>query len=65
MCVGALVHARVARVVYGASEPRAGAIHSNLGLHEMKHFNHSFEVTGGVLEEECRSVMKAFFEARR
>jgi tRNA(adenine34) deaminase len=65
MCVGALVHARVARVVYGAREPKAGAIESAMRAHEHPSLNHRFEATGGVLEAECRAVIQEFFEERR
>ena len=65
MCVGAMVHARVARVVYGAREPKAGAIESAMRAHEHPALNHRMAATGGVLEEECREVMQAFFASRR
>jgi tRNA(adenine34) deaminase len=65
MCVGAMVHARVARVVYGAPEPKAGAVVSTLRAHEHPALNHRIEVTGGVLEAECRDIVQAFFAARR
>ncbi len=65
MCVGALVHARVMRLVFGAKEPKSGAITSNLNALELPHLNHRVEVTGGVLELECREVLQKFFENRR
>lgn len=65
MCVGAMVHARIGRVVYGAPEPKAGAIVSSARAHELPGLNHRLEVTAGVLEEECRSVIQAFFAERR
>jgi tRNA(adenine34) deaminase len=65
MCVGAMVHARIGRVVYGATEPKAGAIVSAMQAHEHPALNHRLEVTGGVLEEECRKVIQAFFSERR
>ena len=65
MCVGAMVHARVARVVYGTPEPKAGAIESAMRAHEHPSLNHRLEVTGRVLEEECRDVIQAFFKERR
>ena len=65
MCVGAMVHARVQRVVYGATEPKAGALVSMTSAHELPSLNHRLEVTGGVLEEECREIMQAFFRSRR
>ena len=65
MCVGAMVHARVARLVYGAAEPKAGAIESAMRAHEHPALNHRVEVTGGVLEDECRQMIQAFFADRR
>ena len=65
MCVGAMVHARVARVVYGTREPKAGAIESAMRAHEHPSLNHRMTATGGVLEEECRAVMQRFFQERR
>ena len=65
MCVGALSHARVAEVVYGAPEPRTGALASTLHGLESEGLHHRFEVTGGVLESECRELMQEFFRARR
>lgn len=65
MCVGAMVHARVERVIYGAAEAKAGALVSMTRAHELPGLNHRLEVTGGVLEEECREMMQAFFRARR
>jgi tRNA(adenine34) deaminase len=65
MCVGAMVHARIARVIYGAAEPKAGAIESAMRAHEHPSLNHRLVAVGGVLEEECRAVIQEFFEARR
>jgi tRNA(adenine34) deaminase len=65
MCVGAMVHARVARVVYGTPEPKAGAIESAMRAHEHPSLNHRLEVTGRVLEAECREVIQTFFKERR
>jgi tRNA(adenine34) deaminase len=65
MCVGAMVHARVARVVYGAPEPRAGAIESSMRAHEHPWLNHRLAASGGVLEAECRAMIQAFFAERR
>jgi len=65
MCVGALVHARVREVVYGAVEPKSGAIVSTVRALETPGLNHPFAVTGGVLEEECRELIQAFFQGRR
>ena len=65
MCVGALIHARVGQVVYGATEPKAGAIVSIIRAHETPGLNHRFAVTGGVLETECRELIQQFFRDRR
>ena len=65
MCVGAMVHARVGTVVYGAAEPKAGALGSTIAAHELASLNHRLVAVGGVLEDECREVMQAFFRARR
>lgn len=65
MCVGAMIHARVDEVVYGASDPKAGAVRSNLRLAEASYLNHRIEVVAGLLEEECSKILKEFFEARR
>ena len=64
MCVGAALHARVGRVVYGADEPKFGALRSLLRVSELR-ANHAFEVVSGVREEECRALMVDFFRARR
>jgi len=65
MCVGAMTHARIARLIYGAQEPKAGAIESAMRAHEHSSLNHRIEVTGGVLAEESRRLMQAFFQERR
>jgi tRNA(adenine34) deaminase len=65
MCVGAMVHARVARLVYGALEPRAGAVESAMRAHEHPALNHRMAATGGVLEPECRDMIQEFFRERR
>jgi len=65
MCVGAMVHARVARLIYGAPEPKAGAIESAMRAHEHPSLNHRLEVTGGVLAHESRELMQGFFQDRR
>jgi tRNA(adenine34) deaminase len=65
MCVGALVHARVREVVYGAAEPKSGALVSAVRGLELAGLNHRFAVTGGVLEEECRGLVQLFFQERR
>jgi len=65
MCVGALVHARIGTLVYGAPEPRTGAVLSTVRAGELPGHNHRFEVVSGVREEECRALMQAFFRDRR
>ena len=65
MCVGAMVHARIGRVVYGASDPKTGACGSIVDLPAIAHWNHHGVFTGGVLEPECGAVLKDFFAARR
>jgi tRNA(adenine34) deaminase len=64
MCVGALVNARVSAVVYGAAEPKWGALRSILDARTLQ-TNHRFEIVGGVLEEECRALVVDFFKYRR
>jgi len=65
MCVGALVHARVARVIFGAREPKTGALVSTLQALDIPALNHRFEIVEGVLETECRDIVQAFFRDRR
>jgi tRNA(adenine34) deaminase len=65
MCVGAMIHARIARLVYGAPEPRAGAIESAMRAHDHPALNHRMEAIGGVLEVESRALMQEFFRERR
>ncbi|KPV40519.1 zinc-binding protein [Thiohalorhabdus denitrificans] len=65
MCVGALVHARVARVVFGAFDPKSGAAGSVVDGFALPGLNHRPEVSGGVLEEECGGLLRDFFRARR
>lgn len=65
MCAGAMVHARVARLVYGAADPRAGAVDSTIGLLRAPGLNHRVAVTGGVLGAECSARLQSFFRARR
>ncbi len=65
MCVGAIIQARVETVVYGAPDPRAGALDSHLHLATAPHLNHQFEVVSGVLEEECSLLIRSFFAVRR
>jgi tRNA(adenine34) deaminase len=65
MCVGALVHARIGTLVYGAAEPRTGAVVSTVRGGELPGHNHRFEVVAGVREAECRGLIQAFFKDRR
>jgi tRNA(adenine34) deaminase len=65
MCIGAIVQARLARVVFGAYDPKAGAVGSAIDLSDSPAFNHRFEIMGGVLAEECGAVLKEFFGERR
>lgn len=65
MCVGAIVHARIKRLVFGAYEPRTGAAGSVFDLLADRRHNHSVELTAGVLEQDCSRLLKEFFELRR
>lgn len=65
MCVGALVHARVGRLVYGAAEPKTGAIESAQRLFETGKFNHQPELEAGVLANECSALLSQFFAKKR
>ena len=65
MCAGALVHARIARLVYGAAEPRAGAIRSTATTLDNAHLNHRVEVTAGVCEAGAGALLRRFFRERR
>jgi tRNA(adenine34) deaminase len=65
MCLGAVVHARVRRLVFGAPDPKGGACVSLYRLPEDPRLNHRLEVTGGVREAECRALVQEFFQARR
>lgn len=65
MCAGALVHARVDRVVFGAADPKTGAVESLFKLLSNENLNHRAEVTAGILETECSEILVNFFQARR
>ncbi len=65
MCVGAMIHARVDEVIYGAPDPKAGAIRSCFQLADDSRLNHQIRVTSGMLEDECSALLKTFFAARR
>jgi tRNA(adenine34) deaminase len=65
MCAGAIIHARISRVVFGAADPKTGACGSVVDLFAERRLNHHTEVVGGVLTDECGEVLKRFFQARR
>ena len=65
MCYGAIVHARITRLVFGAYDPKTGVCGSSIKLHEQECFNHTPEIVGGVLEEDCSLILKDFFKERR
>jgi tRNA(adenine34) deaminase len=65
MCVGAIVHARIGTLVFGAAEPKSGAVVSTVRGGELPGHNHRFSVVSGVRESECRDLMQEFFRSRR
>lgn len=65
MCAGAMIQARVARLVYGADDPKAGAVRSCFSILENAQLNHQVEITSGILKEEAASLLREFFAARR
>jgi tRNA(adenine34) deaminase len=65
MCAGAMVHARLKRLVYGADDPKAGAVHSVLEVLNHPQLNHQMEVRGGVLAGQCAELLQSFFKSRR
>lgn len=65
MCVGGIVQARLARVVFGAYDPKAGALGSAIDLSDSRAFNHRFEILGGVLADDCGELLREFFEQKR
>jgi tRNA(adenine34) deaminase len=65
MCAGLLVHSRIARLVFGTTEPKSGAVVSNLNLLSDGPYNHHIDVTGGVLGDDCAALMSDFFARRR
>ena len=65
MCVGAMVHARIGTLIYGASEPKTGAVRSTMKLIDDPSWNHRITVVAGVMAEECRALMQGFFNEKR
>ena len=65
MCLGAMMHARIKRIVYGASDPKTGVCGSHVDLSSESFFNHEMEINGGVLEKECKELLQSFFKSRR
>ena len=65
MCAGAITHARIRRLIYGAEDPKAGAVHSMLQVLNHPKLNHQIEVTGGILAARCMDLLQAFFRIRR
>ena len=65
MCVGALIHARIAKVVFGATEPKAGSLVSARKLFETGYYNHQFDIEAGCLNEQCSKQLSDFFKMRR
>ena len=65
MCFGAMIHARIERIVFGASDPKTGVCGSSINLSEEKIFNHKISITGGVLENESSKLLRLFFKSKR
>ena len=65
MCLGAMMHARIARIVFGAFDPKTGVCGSRADLTTESFFNHEMEISGGVLEKECKELLQSFFKSRR
>jgi tRNA(adenine34) deaminase len=65
MCAGAMLHARVDRLVYGANDPKTGAAGSVLDIFSSKHINHHTQVQGGIMGDECGQLLREFFKERR
>jgi tRNA(adenine34) deaminase len=65
MCVGAMIQARVEMLIYGAADPKAGAVHSCFRIEDALFLNHSIRIESGILEDECGSILKDFFRTRR
>jgi tRNA(adenine34) deaminase len=65
MCFGAMIHARIERIVFGAYDPKTGVCGSCMNLNDKKFFNHKISITGGVLEKESSELLRLFFKSRR
>ena len=65
MCFGAMIHARIESVVFGASDPKSGVCGSTIDLSSESIFNHQISASGGVLEHECKDILQSFFKLRR
>ena len=65
MCFGAMIHARIDRVVFGASDFKSGVCGSTINLSTKSIFNHQISVSGGVLEHECKNIIQSFFKIKR
>ena len=65
MCLGAMIHARIERVVFGASDPKSGVCGSTIDLSSESIFNHQISASGGVLQHECKNILQSFFQSRR
>ncbi len=65
MCAGAILQSRIARIVYGANDPKGGAIESSLELFNAKNINHHPQITKGVLKDECSSIITSYFKSKR
>nr|MBT6355393.1 tRNA adenosine(34) deaminase TadA [Pelagibacteraceae bacterium] len=65
MCLGAVIHARINRIVFGTSDPKSGVCGSTANLTSEAFFNHKIIVNGGILEKECKKILQSFFKLRR
>ena len=65
MCLGAMMHARIGRMVFGASDSKTGVCGSHVDLSSESFFNHEMEISGGILEKECKELLQSFFKSRR
>ena len=65
MCFGAMIHARIERIVFGASDPKTGVCGSCIDLNNESFFNHKISITGGILDKECSELLRLFFKSKR